>query len=69
VTDSVHVLRVPALPDNQEAAVALDCDGSMIIYMREDHTTATGAVVLQSAMDSARDACRRAWKLSTAFAS
>jgi hypothetical protein len=41
----------------------------MIIYMREDHTTATGAMVLQSAMDSARDACRRAWKLSTAFAS
>ena len=39
MTDSVHVLRVPALPDNQEAAVALDCDGSMIIYMREDHTT------------------------------
>jgi hypothetical protein len=69
VTDSVHVLRVPALPDGQEAAVALDCDGEMIIYMREDHATATGAVVLQSAMDSARDVCRRARKFSTAPAS
>lgn len=63
VTDSVHVLRVSALPNNQEAVVGFDRDGEVIIYMREDHITEAGATALESAIDCARDAYHRAWKL------
>jgi hypothetical protein len=69
VSDSVHVLRVAALPDNQEAAVAFNRDGSVIIYMREDHITDAGATALQSAMDCARDVYHRAWRLPAVLAS
>jgi hypothetical protein len=57
------------LPEGQEAAVAFDCDGSVIIYMREDHITAAGATALQGAMDRARDVYHRAWHLPTVLAS
>lgn len=69
MTDSVHVLRLPALPDNEKVAVAVNPEGSVTIYMREDDITATAATALQSAMDCARDAYHRAWNLPTVLAS
>jgi hypothetical protein len=69
VTDSVHVIRVSALPDDQEAAVVCEPEGPVLIYMREEDITAAGALALQSAMDSARDAYHRAWELPAVLAS
>lgn len=69
MSDSVHVLRVPELPDNQQVVVDVDPDGEVIIYMREDYIIGAGAAVLALAMDCARDAYHRAWELPSVLAS
>lgn len=61
VSESVHVVRVPALPDDQESAIAFRRDGSVIIYMLEEHITAIGAAALEGVLSAGRIEYDRQW--------
>lgn len=61
--ESVHVQRVASLPDDQSAAIAFHLDGTVIIYMREDHITETGAIALAAALAQGRIDYHQLWGL------
>lgn len=61
VSESVHVLRVSALPDNQESAIAFHHDGSVIIYLLEKDITPTGALALEGILSAGRVEYDQRW--------
>lgn len=54
MSESVHVVRVPSLPDNAEVAIASKPTGEAIIYINEKHITAAAANALESALTTSR---------------
>lgn len=53
MSKTVHVVRVPSLPDNQEVAIASKPDGAAIVYIHERHVTAAAAAALGKALTAA----------------
>jgi hypothetical protein len=68
VTESVHVQRVPDLPNDESASIAFHHDGSVVIFMRDDLITAAGAAALEAILGQGRTEYHRQWGLPLAIA-
>ena len=62
MSESVHVVRVRSLPDNQRVAIASKPDGAAIIYIHIEQITAEGALALESALTASRADYERWWR-------
>lgn len=68
MTESVHVQRVHALPDEQNAAIAFHHDGTVIVYVQEDLLTPDGALALEAVLSQGRDEYHYQWGLPLVLA-